>query len=93
MSEQEKKRQRIYDLLHAKTKPKFLCLPYTKHSKKKKNYRKKLYKETGEWMIEKKERKGFLIALAWTIKKDPTRSIRKYAYELKVHKKTVRGKN
>ena len=30
MSEQENKRQRIYYLLNAKTKPKFLCLPYTK---------------------------------------------------------------
>ena len=30
MSEQEKKRQRIYDLLNAETKPNFLCLPYTK---------------------------------------------------------------
>ena len=26
MSEQEKKQQRIYDLLNCKTKPKFLCL-------------------------------------------------------------------
>ena len=29
----EKKRQRIYDLLHAETKPKFLCLAYTKQRK------------------------------------------------------------
>ena len=34
MSEQEKKRQRIYDLLNAETKPKFVCPPYTKHRKK-----------------------------------------------------------
>ena len=33
MSEQEKKRQRVYDLLNAETKPKFLCLPYTKQRK------------------------------------------------------------
>ena len=33
MSEQEKKRQRIYDLLNAKTKPKFICLLYTKQTK------------------------------------------------------------
>ena len=32
MSEQEKK-QRIYDLLNAETKPKFLCLAYTKQRK------------------------------------------------------------
>ena len=30
MSEQEEKRQRIYDLLNSKNKLKFLCLPYTK---------------------------------------------------------------
>ena len=30
MSEQEKKRQRIYDLFSAETKPKFLYLLYTK---------------------------------------------------------------
>ena len=33
MSEREKKRQRTYDLLNAKTKPKFLCLSYTKQRK------------------------------------------------------------
>ena len=27
MTEQEKKTQRIYDLLNAENKPKFLCLP------------------------------------------------------------------
>ena len=30
MSEQEKKQQRIYDLLNAETNPKFLSLLYTK---------------------------------------------------------------
>ena len=30
MIEQEKKRQRIYDLLKAKTKPMLFCLPYTR---------------------------------------------------------------
>ena len=33
MSEQEKSRQRIYDLLNDETKPKFLCVPYTKQRK------------------------------------------------------------
>ena len=33
MNEQEKKRQRIYDLLNAETKPKFLRLPHTKQRK------------------------------------------------------------
>ena len=34
MNEQEKKRQRIYDLLDAETKSKFLCLSNTKERKK-----------------------------------------------------------
>ena len=33
LDEQEKKRQRIYDLLNAETKLTFLCLPYTKQRK------------------------------------------------------------
>ena len=33
MRERAKKRQRIYDLLNAETKVKFLCLPYTKQRK------------------------------------------------------------
>ena len=53
MSEQEKKRQRIYDLLYVETKPKFLCLPYTKQRKY--FYKKKeLFKEKEEWRIEQK---------------------------------------
>ena len=35
-------------------------------------------------------RKCFFTALTTVIKKDPTTSIRKHAYELKVHKKTMR---
>ncbi len=65
MSEQEKKWQRIYDLLNAKTKPKFLCLPYTKQRK---NF-------TGKEPF--KEKVGFLIALTTVIKKDSTTSIKK----------------
>ena len=33
MSEQEKKSQKINDLLNAKTKPRFLCLAYTRQKK------------------------------------------------------------
>ena len=33
MSEQEKEQKRIYDLLNAETKPKFLCLLYIKQRK------------------------------------------------------------
>ena len=87
MSEQEKKRQRIYDLLNTKTNPKFLCLPYTKQRKI--FSEKELFKEKGKWMIDKKMKKGFLTALT-TVIKDPTTSIRKHANELKVYKKTVK---
>ena len=41
MSEQEKKRQKIYDLLNAKIKQKFLYLPYIK--KRKIFYRKRAF--------------------------------------------------
>ena len=49
MSEQEKKWQRIYDFINAKTKPKFLCLPYTKQRKKNFTEKKELFKEKWEW--------------------------------------------
>ena len=50
MSEQEKKQQRIYDLLNAETKPKTFCLPYIKQRKL--FTEKELHKENGEWRIE-----------------------------------------
>ena len=61
MSEQEKKQQRIYDLLNAKTKLKFLCQIHTKE----RNFfffftEKELFKEKGEWRIEQKWKEGFL---------------------------------
>ena len=87
MSEQEKKRQRIYDLLHAETKPKFLCLPYTKQRKK--IPEKGLFKEKGSGRLNEKWKEDFLTALATTIKKDPITAIRKHANDLKVHEKTV----
>ena len=40
--------------------------------------------------MKKKRKQSFLTVLASEIKKDPTKSIRKYDNELKVHKKTVR---
>ena len=52
MSEQEKKRQRIYDLLNAETKPMFLCLLYTRQRKK--NAAKELFKEKEKWKIKQK---------------------------------------
>ena len=48
MSEQDKKHQRIYDLLYPENvETKFLCLPNTKQ-KKKKNPEKELFKEKGD---------------------------------------------
>ena len=58
MSEQEKKLQRIYDLLNAETKSKFLCLPFTKQRKK--FTEKELFKEKAgveDWA--KNEKKAF----------------------------------
>ena len=49
------------------------------------------FKEKEKWRIEpKKQKESFLTALAIVIKKDPTMSIRKCTYELKVCEKTVR---
>ena len=55
MCEQEKKRQRIYDLLDADIKPKFLCLPYT--MQRKKITEKELFKEKRGWRIELKTKR------------------------------------
>ena len=54
ISEQEKKRKRINDLLNAETKPKFLCLPYTKQRIffQKKSLSKK---GSGGWNIKKRK--------------------------------------
>ena len=79
MSEQEKKQQRIYDLLNAKTKPKFLCLMYTKQ---KDFLQKKCFlRQRGSGRLNKKRKEGFLAALTITIKKDQTTSIKKPANE------------
>ena len=88
MSEQKKKRQRIYDLLNADTKPKFLYLPYT--NQRKHFYRKSSFKKKGGGGSNKKRKEGFFTALDTVVKKDPTRSIRNHSDELKVHKKVVR---
>ena len=57
MSEQEKKRQRIYVMLYAETKPKLLCLLYTKQRK---NFtEKELFKKMGKLKIEQKMKRLF----------------------------------
>ena len=84
-SAQGNKQQRIYDLLHAETKPNESCV----YKVKKTILRKKEdFKDKGEWRNEQKK-KDVLTALATSIKKGPTMSIRKYPKELKVHEKTV----
>ena len=69
MSEQEKKQQRVYDLLNAETKLKFLCRPYTKQNKNfiGKEFLRKRW--GGEGM--NKKRKSVLTVFAAVIKKDP----------------------
>ena len=52
MSEQEKKTQRIYDLLYTKTRAKFLSLPYTNEGKE--LQKKSIFMKNGEWKIEQK---------------------------------------
>ena len=84
----EKKRQSIYDLLHAEANSKFLCKPYAKLKK----LQKKLSQKRRSGRMNKK-RKGFLTAFATAIKKDPRSSIVKHANELKVPEKTVRTRN
>ena len=75
MSEQEKKRQRIYDLLNAEAKPKFLCLPYIKQ---------RIFFFTGKVLFKDKGRSGglkkpriigFLTAPTTVIKKGSITSI------------------
>ena len=89
MSEQEKKRQRIYDLLNAGTKPIFLCLPYTKQwtlffSEK------EIFKEKRGGVLNNKRKEGVLTGFSTTIMKDLATPIRKHPHEFKVHEKTVR---
>ena len=89
MSEQIKKRQRIYDFLKAEFKATFLCLLYTKQRNfflQKKSFLRKIWSRVlGKKLIE-----GFLASLSTAIKRDPTTSKRKHANELKVHEKSVR---
>ena len=90
MSKQEKKMPRIYDLLNAETKSKFLCRPYTKQRKK--NLQKiSFLRKSGSGRSNKKRKEGLLTAIATVIKKDPITSIRKHANELKVHGKIMRA--
>ena len=54
MSDQEKKQQRIYDLLNAERKSKCLCLQETKQRRKKISQKKSFGKQKGKVRIEQK---------------------------------------
>ena len=64
MSEQEKKQQRIYDLLNAETKPKFLCQLYTEQRKNFLQKKSFLRKKGSGGELNKKWKEGFFTALA-----------------------------
>ena len=69
MSEHKKKQQRIYDLLHAETKPKFRCVLYTKQRK----YffqKKSILSKRKSGKMDKKRKEGFLTAPVTAIKKN-----------------------
>ena len=84
MSEQEKKRQKIYDLLYAETKTKFLGQRTFFFTEK------ELFKEKGSEGFNKKRKEGFLTALTTVNRKEPATTIRKHANELKVSEKSVK---
>ena len=72
-------------MLNGETKPKFLCLLYTKQKKNlpKKSFLRESESESGG--LNKKQKDVFLTALATMIKKNATPLIRKRANELKFH--------
>ena len=58
--------------LKFETKPKFLCLPYTKQRKFFFFTEKEVFKEKGEWKIEQKMKRVFFVTVFTTaIKKEP----------------------
>ena len=77
MSEQEKKRQRIYDLLNAESNPKFLCLPYTNQRKGFFSQKKRLLRKMGSGGLNQKRKEGFLTLFATVFNKDIKTSIRR----------------
>ena len=58
-------------------------------AKKKILLKKRFLRKRVSGRLNKKQKEGFLTALAMAIKKDPITFIRKHTNELKVHKKTV----
>ena len=72
MSEQEKKRQRIYDLLQSRPSQPF----FVYHIQKKEKIHKKIdfLRKRGTGGLNKEPKEGFLTALGTAIKKDPKTS-------------------
>ena len=89
MSEQEKKRQRMYSLLNAKTKPKFFLSTVYKANNFFLQKNIFLRKRRNEGLYKKKSKEGFLTDLVTAFKKEPTASTRKQVNELKLNEKTV----
>ena len=81
MCEQEKKRQRLYDLLNAES-----FFVYRIQNKEKDLFKKKWEEE--DWTKKRKE--GFLTALDTAIEKDPHNISKKACYWIESPRKTVR---
>ena len=77
-------------MLNAEIKPKFYFLPFTKQINFIFFTQNSFLRKSGRGGLNKKWKEGFLTSLPTAIKKDPTRSRRKYANELNVNVKIVR---
>ena len=97
MSNQESKRQRVCDLLNALVSPKQISRIEGVSEKTVYNVKKKMImsktitRKTESRGSNKKRTKTFVNTLKSKIQKDPTKSMRKMAHELKVDSKTVRN--
>ena len=97
ISIQKSKRQRVCDLLNALISPKQISgiVGVSKKTvynvKKKMIMRKTITRKTGSGESNKKRTKTFIKTLKFKIQKNPTKSMRKMARELKMDSKTVRN--
>ena len=97
MSNQKSKRQRVCDLLNALVSPKQISRILGASEKTVYNIKKKMImsktitRKTGSGGSNKKRTKTFIKTLKSKVQKDPTKSMRKMARELKVDSKTVRN--
>ena len=91
MSDQEKKRQRIYDLLNAETKKKFLCLPYT--NLRRKIYRKSFLRKKGNVGLNKNEKKAFQLLSLRRLRRNPHNINKKVRKWVESSRKNCEGSN